>query len=148
MPLTERDVNTPRDLPRTKSHSAQRDTSYHRLNDENSPRGANKTTPPSQRLLAPTKSSAAKVSTPPRTHQTGQNPAHSLPLSKLPRRTPPPGAVGASTQDDRRDFERPVAVEDPNLNAIVLSKQKTVSKSSGQSGKVRDPAVFFIHNRR
>ncbi|KAI6804356.1 hypothetical protein KC361_g226 [Hortaea werneckii] len=64
MPLTERDVNTSRDLPRAKSHSAQRDTSYHRLNDENSPRTANKTTPPSQRLLAPTKASAAKASTP------------------------------------------------------------------------------------
>ncbi|KAI7161074.1 hypothetical protein KC349_g3077 [Hortaea werneckii] len=115
MPLTERDVNTPRDLPRTKSHSAQRDTSYHRLNDENFPRAANKTTPPSQRLLAPTKSSAAKVSTPPRTHQTG--------------------AVRASTKDTRRDFERPVAVEDANINAIELSKQKAVSKSSGESGK-------------
>ncbi|KAI7536323.1 hypothetical protein KC331_g11546, partial [Hortaea werneckii] len=132
---TERDVNTPRDLPRTKSHSAQRDTSYHRLNDENSPRAANKITPPSQRLLAPTKSSAAKVSTPPRTHQTGQNTPHSLPLSRLPRRTPPLGAVRASTKDTRRDFERPVAVEDANINAIELSKQKAVSKSSGESGK-------------
>ncbi|KAI7322119.1 hypothetical protein KC315_g8921 [Hortaea werneckii] len=115
MPLTERDVNTPRDLPRTKSHSAQRDTSYHRLNDENSPRAANKTTPPSQRLLAPTKSSAAKVSTPPRTHQTG--------------------AVCASTKDTRRDFERPAAVEKASINAVELSKQKPVSKSSGQRGE-------------
>ncbi|GAB1738668.1 hypothetical protein NU219Hw_g3466t1 [Hortaea werneckii] len=115
MPLTERDVNTPRDLPRTKSHSAQRDTSYHRLNDENSPRAANKTTPPSQRLLAPTKSSAAKVSTPLRTQQTG--------------------AVAASTKDTRHDSERPVAVEKASINAIELSKQKALSKSSGQSGK-------------
>ncbi|KAI7214641.1 hypothetical protein KC333_g5904 [Hortaea werneckii] len=135
MPLTERDVNTPRDLPRTKSHSAQRDTSYHRLNDENSPRAANKITPPSQRLLAPTKSSAAKVSTPPRTHQTGQNTSHSLPLSRLPRRTPPPGAVCASTKGTRRDVERSVAVEDANPNALELSKQKAVSKSLGESGK-------------
>ncbi|KAI7238121.1 hypothetical protein KC330_g2801 [Hortaea werneckii] len=135
MPLIERDVNTPRDLPRTKSHPAQRDTSYHRLNDENSPRAANKTTPPSQRLLAPTKSSAAKVSAPPRTHQTGQNSPHSLPLSRLPRRTPPPGALCASAKGTRRDFERPVAVKDANINAIELSKQKAVSKFSVESGK-------------
>ncbi|KAI7250448.1 hypothetical protein KC352_g12851 [Hortaea werneckii] len=135
MPLTERDVNTPRDLPRAKSHSAQRDTSYHRLNDENSPRTANKTTPPSQRLLAPTKSSAAKVSTPPRTHQIGQNPPHSLPLSRLPRRTPPPGAVFASSKGTRRVFEPPVAVNETSITATELSKQKAVSKSSRESGE-------------
>ncbi|KAI6825650.1 hypothetical protein KC332_g3144 [Hortaea werneckii] len=135
MPLTERDVNTPRDLPRAKSHSAQRDTSYHRLNDENSPRTASKTTPPSQRLLAPTKSSAAKVSTPPRTHQTGQNTPHSLPLSRLPRRTPPPGAVFASTKGTRREFGPLVAVNDASITATGLPKQKTVPKPSGESGK-------------
>ncbi|KAI6859359.1 hypothetical protein KC338_g7338 [Hortaea werneckii] len=135
MPLTERDVNTPRDLPRAKSHSAQRDTSYHRLNDENSPRTANKTTPPSQRLLAPTKSSAAKVSTPPRIHQIGQNPPHSLPLSRLPRRTPPPGAVFASSKGTRRVFEPPVAVNETSITATELSKQKAVSKSSRESGE-------------
>ncbi|KAI6887789.1 hypothetical protein KC360_g1182 [Hortaea werneckii] len=135
MPLTERDVNTSRDLRRAKSHSAQRDTSYHRLNDENSPRTANKTTPPSQRLLAPTKASAAKVSTPPRTHQTGQNPPHSLPFSRLPRRTPPPGATFASTKGTRREFEPLVAVNDASIVATGLSKQKTIPKPSCEGDK-------------
>jgi len=93
MTLTERDINTQRDLPRNKRHSVQQDLAYTRLNDENSPspglRGkSTKTAPLSQRLLAPTKSSAAKATiTSPRV--AGPSTPQPRASSKLPRRTTP-----------------------------------------------------------
>ncbi|KAK1055260.1 hypothetical protein LTR74_015799 [Friedmanniomyces endolithicus] len=93
MALTERDINTQRDLPRNKRHSVQQDLAYTRLKDENSPspglRGkSTKTAPLSQRLLAPTKSSAAKATT---TSPRVAGPTTPQPRasSKLPRRTTP-----------------------------------------------------------
>ncbi|KAK5724866.1 hypothetical protein LTR17_013449 [Elasticomyces elasticus] len=93
MPLTERDINTHREGRRNKRHSIQQDISYSRLNDENTPSPAvrgktTKTTPLSERLLAPTKSSAAKAAaTTPRTP--GLTTPQPRVNSKLPRRTTP-----------------------------------------------------------
>ncbi len=103
MALTERDINTQRDLPRNKRHSVQQDLAYTRLKDENSPspglRGKNtKTAPLSQRLLAPTKSSAAKTTT---TSPRVAGPSTPQPRasSKLPRRTTPNTAPSMAGND-------------------------------------------------
>ncbi|KAK5121099.1 hypothetical protein LTR85_005583 [Meristemomyces frigidus] len=124
MPLTERDVNTQRDIPRNKRHSIQRELSYARLKDENSPslRTASiKGTPPSQRLLAPTKASAAKVSSPPRA------PAQSTPQShsKLPRRAPTPTTVPSTSKWSTRVAERVASTEKVAMEADELSRQGT-----------------------
>ncbi|KAK0338041.1 hypothetical protein LTR91_013113 [Friedmanniomyces endolithicus] len=103
MALTERDVNTQRDLPRNKRHSVHQDLTYTRLKDENSPspglRGKfTKTAPLSQRLLAPTKSSAAKATT---TSPRVAGPSTPQPRasSKLPRRTTPNTAPSMAGND-------------------------------------------------
>lgn len=94
MPLTERDVNTHRDVPRNKRHSVQSDLSYTRLKDENSPAAkpsSSKETvisAPSERLLASTKASAAKVTPPPRAAGPS-TPQHIKYDSRLPRRITP-----------------------------------------------------------
>ena len=145
MPLTERDVNTPRDVPRSKRHSMQRELSYARVNDENSPsprKISQKTaTSPSQRILAPTKASAAKVASSPRaasnTHQTTpQIQSH----SKLPRRTPTPSGVG-KFKISRRVAEPIAAHEKTSDVAEQLSKQHAeapvVTEQAQVSGAMR-----------
>lgn len=104
MPLAERDINTQRDIPRTKRSSFQNGLAYTQLNDENSPspRSVNKITPPAQRILAPTKSSAAKTNTPvtgKRTPQSQLQAQSKLPLCGL---TPISSSALASTPSPSR----------------------------------------------
>lgn len=87
MPLVERDVNTQPDISRLNRHSAHSELPYRRMNDENSPlprQARSKVRQPSRRLLAPTRASTAKNTSP-------RTPVHQSPqshTSKLPRRTP------------------------------------------------------------
>lgn len=138
MPLTERDVNTQRDIPRNKRHSIQREITYARLKDENSPSlraGATKTTPPSQRLLAPTRASAAKVSSPAR--QPGQSTPQSH--SKLPRRAPTPSTVPASSKWSTRVAERVASAEQLTMEGEELAMQRVDTATSSPHQTVSLP---------
>lgn len=138
MPLTDRDVNTPPDLLRNKRHSLQsnRNLPCARLNDENSPRPATKTTPPTSRILAPTKSSAAKAAAPSHTSHSIQSTPQSLLHSKLPRRTPPPGATSAGFKFTRRGAEQMAAHEKFTDAASELSRLRAETSTPCPSASV------------
>ena len=113
MPLTGRDANTQRDVHRNKRHSTQPELAHARLKDENSPslRGVStKASPPSQRLLAPTKASAAKISSaPPRA--TGNTTPQPHSSTKLPRRTPTPTTTPSAAKLTARVAEQTTAAD-------------------------------------
>ncbi|KAK5109334.1 hypothetical protein LTR62_007103 [Meristemomyces frigidus] len=117
MPLAECDINTQRE-PRLKRHSTKINLNYMRLNDENSPLTTPTTSkgpPPSNRLLAPTKASAAKATSPP-----ARAASQSKPKTRLPRRQDAniasPRSIAASATVDMR----PSGNHTPN--SVILDK--------------------------
>ncbi|KAK0777442.1 hypothetical protein LTS02_014687 [Friedmanniomyces endolithicus] len=142
MALTERDINTQRDLPRNKRHSVQQDLAYTRLKDENSPspglRGKNtKTAPLSQRLLAPTKSSAAKTTT---TSPRVAGPSTPQPRasSKLPRRTTPNTAPSMAGNDS--SIASPEVLE-AGLEFTTTDPPADSRSTHSQADVLRGPSV-------
>ena len=127
MPLTERDINTQRDVSHTKRLSGKPDLAFVRMNDENSPslRGSgskvlSKVPSPSQRLLAPTKASAGKLASSPRLigHITPQT------QSKLPRRALTPSTAPPISKWSLRVAERVASTEEAAMEGEILARQR------------------------
>ncbi|KAK5692949.1 hypothetical protein LTR97_010425 [Elasticomyces elasticus] len=146
MPLTERDINTHRDAPRNKRHSIQQGISYSRLNDENTPSPAirgktTKTTPLSERLLAPTKSSAAKAAaTTPRTP--GPTTPQPRVNSKLPRRTTPntaPSGTAKAASRPGSSSDTGEVTRDKVTAAGRTRLRQTTSRPESQTDKPLPP---------
>ncbi len=147
MPLTERDINTQREIPRNKRHSIQQDISYTRLRDENtlspSIRGkSTRITPLSQRPLAPTKSSAAKAAAnSPRTP--GQTTPQPRVNSKLPCRTTP---NTASSVTAKVTF---VAHQPSSRSESVSDSSEATRNTATATGRtVSDVTDLHICNKR